>query len=309
VTHALPSAVHVDLDAYWAIRRCYDDAQAQPTDDDPVYDEGLPALLELFRELALKATFFAVGSDALIPARAALLRRCVEEGHEVANHSHLHRFDLGTLGWEALAHDVDAAHAAIEGATGVAPVGFRAPGYTYSDPLMRVLAARGYRYDSSILPTWAGPALRLADAYIRAAWPKRHQYGSPLRAFGRRGWHRTTTDKLIELPVLVSHPWRLPMQAGLLMLRDDGERRLATTLQRLSPADAPAIFLLHGIDATPVSPNHLPLPPGGVARRGARFFAMPHAEKMRRLRSLLISLRENSQPGATLDYLSSLPGA
>ncbi|KPL09652.1 hypothetical protein AMJ85_06265, partial [candidate division BRC1 bacterium SM23_51] len=55
--------IQVDLDGLWAVRRCYG-VSGSPEQDDPVYSHALPALLDLFDRLAVKATFFVVGADA-----------------------------------------------------------------------------------------------------------------------------------------------------------------------------------------------------------------------------------------------------
>ncbi|MEZ4826772.1 MAG: hypothetical protein R3C61_10845 [Bacteroidia bacterium] len=47
--------------------------------------------------------------------------------------------------------------------TGVRPVGFRGPGSSFSENVLRVLAKRGYKYDASTLPNILNP---LARAYF-----------------------------------------------------------------------------------------------------------------------------------------------
>jgi hypothetical protein len=49
------------------------------------------------------------------------------------------------------------AEEAIEHATGQRPDGFRAPGWSCSEALLRVLARHGYLYDASTLPSFLGP--------------------------------------------------------------------------------------------------------------------------------------------------------
>ncbi len=46
--------------------------------------------------------------------------------------------------------------------TGKKPIGFRGPGYSLSETVLRVLFRHGYLYDASTLPTFLGP---LARAY------------------------------------------------------------------------------------------------------------------------------------------------
>ena len=67
------------------------------------------------------------------PEAAARLRAAHEAGHEIANHSLDHRYDLVRLRRSVIEWQVEEAAHAIEDAVGERPVGFRAPGYTITD--------------------------------------------------------------------------------------------------------------------------------------------------------------------------------
>src|SRR5665811_1622265 len=58
------------------------------------------------------------------------------EGHELANHSFTHPYDLVRRSRPAIAAEIDAAHGAIGACAGRAPVGFRAPGYNVSSDVI-----------------------------------------------------------------------------------------------------------------------------------------------------------------------------
>lgn len=299
-----PAFVHVDVDALWAVRQCYGDAEAQPANDDPVYREGVPALAELFARLKVPASFFAVGRDAALPGPAARLGELARAGHEIENHSWSHSLGLSDLSDDALAEEIDRAAEAIAAATGSRPQGFRAPGYDASPRLGRFLGERGYLYDSSVLPTWAGPLLRLADARLRGTWrTKRRQYGSWRAAFAPLApcepafdnpWRaRNPQDGrlalgMLELPPLVSPRTRLPIHAGFAALRGISalEKALDAAERHLGPAE-PILFLMHGIDATDARDERHPIPGG----RGKRFFAASAEEKLRGLEAMLRAIQ------------------
>ena len=79
------------------------------------FDDG-PSLwteqiLDLLAESGARATFFVCG--VAIEGREDTLRRCVAEGHEVANHTHTHP-ELRDLDRAAIAAELEAASSAIE---------------------------------------------------------------------------------------------------------------------------------------------------------------------------------------------------
>jgi len=55
-------------------------------DDAPSDPELMNWLLDILREFDTKATFFVISNYANIPGREAVMRRMVEEGHQLANH-------------------------------------------------------------------------------------------------------------------------------------------------------------------------------------------------------------------------------
>ncbi len=103
------------------------------------FDDG-PSLwteqiLDLLAANGAKATFFVCG--VAIEGREDTLRRCVAEGHEVANHTHTHP-ELRELDRAAIVTELEAASAAIESATGKRPVHFRPPYFESSDDVEEI---------------------------------------------------------------------------------------------------------------------------------------------------------------------------
>ena len=147
-------SVSVDLDAV----ECYHRIHA--LGDGPsgearfaILRRALPRLGELFARHGIAATLFTVGRDLEEDAEGTrIVADLAKAGHEIASHSYSHPYDLVRLGRDRITAEIDRAHAAIAEACGVAPVGFRAPGYEISAELVDVLCQRGYRYDSSAFP-------------------------------------------------------------------------------------------------------------------------------------------------------------
>ncbi len=146
------AAVSVDIDEIDNYAAIHGLTGALDVSLSAVYDKALPRLSELFRSLDVPCTFFAIGRDLARAENAAQLRALAAAGHEIANHSLNHYYDLTRRDRGTQQREVRGGADAIESAIGTRPVGFRAPGYTITDQLFEVLASEGVRYDSSVFP-------------------------------------------------------------------------------------------------------------------------------------------------------------
>lgn len=94
------------------------------TFDDGPHAENTPRLLDLLKERGIKVTFFLVGRA--VTAAPQLVKRMVDEGHEVANHSWSHP-QLNHMSMTKVKDQLQKTHDAIVKACGVAPVLYRPP--------------------------------------------------------------------------------------------------------------------------------------------------------------------------------------
>lgn len=192
------AAVSVDLDevgCYTAIHGL--SLEAHELRFDAVYAQALPRLVSLFEELDLRATFFAIGRDLALEANRERLRALHAQGHEIANHSLHHYYDLTRRSEAVQRAEIEGAAAVIEDVVGVRPVGFRAPGYTVSDSLLRVVQESGALYDSSVFPC---PSYYAAKATVMGA----------MRALGRKSHSVLDHPKVLLAP---ADPYRISAAA------------------------------------------------------------------------------------------------
>jgi peptidoglycan/xylan/chitin deacetylase (PgdA/CDA1 family) len=111
------------------------------------FDDGpdpvlTPKLLDILKERGLTATFFMVGRN--VSAFPAIVRRMVQEGHEVGNHSWSHPL-LTQLGPQSVESQLRRTHDAIVKACGVAPLLYRPPyGATTASQRLRIEKSFGY---------------------------------------------------------------------------------------------------------------------------------------------------------------------
>ena len=302
-------AVSVDLDElpnYYQIHGIAPPPSATLT---AVYDVALPRLLEMARDAALPLTLFAIGSDLSRDAAAAILRRARETGHEIANHSLDHRYDLARLRKDAIAHQIEGGAAAIHRAVGERPVGFRAPGYTITDDVFRALEDAGVAYDSSVFPCpayWS--AKTAAIAWISARGRRSHSIvdtpavlAAPTRPYrvGRPYWKRGSG--LLELPIQVSRGLRLPVIGTSLTLWGAG---VARGLARMCVGEPLVNLELHGIDVLDAADGLEPLRPHqpDVRVAAATKLAALHAvfDLFRKAGYAFVTLREAAERMRTL---------
>lgn len=247
------ASLSVDLDELHHYRAIHGLSPARAAFTAPVYDLAIPRFEALAAARRIPLTFFAVGADATRPANAAALRRLVEAGHEVGNHSWEHRYDLTLLPPEQMRRQVCEGAIAIEAATGVLPQGFRAPGYLMNDRLADVLATSAVAYDSSVFPC---PAYYAAKGAVLAAQRLQRRSSKSVvdspkvllaprtpyrmgRPYYRRG------SGLLELPIQVTPRLRLPVIGTALTL---GGPALAGWLARQVARLEFVNLELHGID-------------------------------------------------------------
>lgn len=111
-------------------------------------------LLALFNEYGAKATFFVLGWVA--EKHPQMVRRIVDEGHEVASHSYRHRMVTQMTPTE-FKEDLQRSLHVLQDIMGKPVLGFRAPTFSITKKSFwayEILAESGVKYDSSIYPIW-----------------------------------------------------------------------------------------------------------------------------------------------------------
>ena len=198
-------------------------------------ERNTDAVLALFAESGVKATFFTLGWVAVRHPR--LMRRIVEQGHEVASHGWDHR-RVFTMRPEQFADDLARTRATLEDASGVAVTGYRAPSFSIDARTPwahEILAEHGYCYSSSIAPLrhdhygWA-EAPRFAFAPLA---------GSPL----------------IEVPVTVAHLAGRTIATGGGFFRLLPGALMDLAVRQVSAAGQPAVFYFHPWEIDPGQPR------------------------------------------------------
>lgn len=265
-----------------------------------VYDVAIDRLEAFARAHDLPLTLFAIGADMARPGSAGQLAAMAERGHEIANHTLDHLYDLTRRSREEIRRQVEEANRVLEEATGQRPVGFRAPGYTVTDTVFDVLEELGMGYGSSVFPcppyyaakAAAMGAIRLRGRRSRSVLDRPAVLRAPTEPYrvGRPYW--TRGEGILELPIQVTRYLRLPFIGTTLALAGPDRARWLTKLV----AGEPLVNLeLHGIDV-------LDADDGFEALRGVQPDArVPHAHKLEALGAVVELLRERGYAFVRLD--------
>ncbi len=301
-------SLSVDLDpltAYYAIHGLGDPPRPLRF---TILRKALPRFEELFAEAGVRATFFVIGHDLEAPEHdeaREVLRRLAAAGHEIGNHTYSHPYDLCRLPEQVVEAEIRRCHDLCVERIGrdATPLGFRAPGYTIDAKVHRVLASRGYRYDSSMFPS---PPYWLAKLGVMGMMSLRGRSSAsvvsdprallgpadPYRPDPERPWRRGQSP-LVELPVAVQPYTRLPAIGTLLAVAPEPMRRFVLRTM----ASRPFFNLeLHGIDLADAIADRIPTQLAGRQPD----LRVPFHEKRRRFLQTIEDLRRSGYELLTL---------
>lgn len=279
------ASVSLDLDNLWSYMKTRGDEGWR---ERPTYiPTFVPMVLDALDELDIRITFFLVGADATREENRPWLRKLVEAGHEIGNHTFEHEVWLHTYDRPKLEEELSRSEEVIADATGQMPRGFRGPGFSWSPLLLETLIERGYLFDASTLPTFIGPLARWyyfrnTDFDDEQSEQRDTLFGPFSEGFRPNGpylWTASEGRELLEIPVTcvpgVRTPFHLsyllylsrvsPMlmmtylraALGLCRLARVGPSLLLHPLDLLSGEDAPQLKFFPGMDLSPAHKREL----------------------------------------------------
>lgn len=282
-----------DLSAYEAIHGLAPNPPAQGAEPRRglALERWLPRFLDAFAKLDVRATIFVIGSDLEHDLQthgrgAAVLRRALADGHELANHSYAHAYDFHTWSSERIAADLRRCDSLLR-ELGARPKGFRAPGYTHDRTMLMQAAALGYTYDSSLLPSPTYYLGKLGVLGLRRLRGRKSasQTGGARSFMGPSAVHYLPEIGLWEVPISVSRTLRLPL-IGTFLLGDSAPLlgKLPAEALRLEAAQVRHLHLeLHAIDLADPTADDL----DGTLIEHQRELATPMERRLARLNALL----------------------
>ena len=227
----------------------------------PRVEHNTDAVLDLFAESGVTATFFTLGWVA--ERYPALIRRIVDGGHEIASHGWDHQ-RVFTMTPDQFRADLARARATIEDAASAKVTGYRAPSFSidqrtpWAHP---ILAEAGYRYSSSVAPL----------AHDHYGW----------RDAPRFAFRPLDDSDLIELPVTVAELGGRRIATGGGFFRLFPGAFSSWAVRQVNAATRPAVFYFHPWEIDPGQPRVAAAPLKSKLRHYSRLGAM--AGKLRTL--------------------------
>ena len=167
---------------------------------------GVPRLLDLFRDLGIRVTWFVPGhSVETFPEQSAAI---IEAGHEVGLHGYSHENPIA-MSPEQEEAVLDRCIELLEGLTGERPAGYVAPWWEFSAVTAELLLARGIEYDHSLMHDDFHPYyVRVGDTWTRI------DYSKPAGHWMRPLVRGRETD-LVEIPA----SWHLDDMVPLMFMK------------------------------------------------------------------------------------------
>jgi polysaccharide deacetylase family protein (PEP-CTERM system associated) len=225
-------------------------------------ERNTDVILSMFDDAGVKGTFFTLGWVA--ERYPVMMRRIVDQGHEVASHGYDHK-RVFTMQAEEFAADLAKTRTLLEDVTGHAVTGYRAPSFSIDKRTPwahEALGEAGYAYSSSVAPV-------VHDHY---GWPEAPRY-----AFNPKN-----SGSLLELPVTTARFAGRTLAAGgggFFRMLPYAFSRWA--IRQVNAEQRPAILYFHPWEIDPGQPRVANAPIKSKLRHYTNLSVM--GDKLRRL--------------------------
>lgn len=178
------NAMSIDVEDYFQVQAFSGHVRREDWDGfESRYEANTSHILDLLAKTNVKATFFTLAWVALRSKH--LIRRIVDEGHEIASHGMAH-FRADQQSPEEFRRDVSESRAILQDVSGAPVTGYRAATFSIGRRNLwtfDILADTGYAYSSSINPV------------------QHDLYGMPDAP--RQPFYPCTDNRIVELPITV----------------------------------------------------------------------------------------------------------
>ncbi|GAB4419812.1 MAG: polysaccharide deacetylase family protein [Bacteroidia bacterium] len=216
------ASLSLDLDDQWTYLKTHGDPGWESY---PSYlSYAVPRILDFLDEHQTKITFFIVAQDAAFDHNHEVLAEIAHRGHGIGNHTFHHDPWLHIYSEQEINDELARAEEHIERVTGVVPRGFRGPGFSFSDSVLRVLARRGYHYDGSTFPNILNPLARAYFLWTSKMTKEERETRKGLFGSWKDGFRpnkpfvwETEGYRMTEIPVTTMPIFKVPIHASYIL--------------------------------------------------------------------------------------------
>lgn len=267
--YSAAGAMTVDVEDYFQVAAFAKQVQREDWGNYPCrVERNVDRILHIFADSGVSATFFTLGWIA--ERYPNMVRRIVDEGHELASHGYEH-VKIHSQAPEEFRLDIRKTKAILEDIGGHKVRGYRAASFSVDRRSLwafDILAEEGHEYSSSVYPI------------------KHDHYGMPEAS--RFAFRPCDSNRLVEVPISTLNLFNRNLPSG-----GGGYFRLLPyavsrwSLRRISEKDQqPAVFYFHPWELDPTQPRFTDAP------WRSRFRHYVNLDKMeQRLRAVLRDFR------------------
>jgi len=239
----LAGTISVDVDTLHSIFKGRNLALGQEYDWSE-FEEGLVNICKLFDEFDIRSTLFCTGYDFTITKNQKIIKDVYLRGHEIANHGMNHVQGLRFLSRKEKENEIVEFEQICQEIIGERPVGFRAPGWNIDEQVLELLIERGYKYDSSIFPTYLMPVMKIMHYFKMATCSYMFCPVRPYKTQSISFW--PGSGGIWEFPITVAGYLRFPFFATVLFkLGFDSFKKF---YYKIKDNKNPVQFMLHLFD-------------------------------------------------------------
>lgn len=282
--------VTVDMDnlsdyaALYSIKKAF-------INNDILYQNALPRILDIFDEFDIKATFFVVGRDCARDGNRKFIREIANRGHEVGNHTFEH-IALSNLNKDAKRYQVEEADKIISDAIGRKLKGFRAPHLSFAVDydLVNILEKNGYKYDSSVSGSFFYSLIKRGIFYFTSKGKQKGLLPNPsdIKALFTKNYpFIIRSSSISEIPATVVPFIKMPFLATLSMMTG-GNSYFNMVYPLIRHFLNVAVFHLHGSDFFDVAKDKI-----DSSFYGHPGISLPFSLKTRKFTHIFKSLKKD----------------
>jgi len=219
------ATIQVDIDSFWTLLRFYG-YESNIDKSNTIYEIAIPRIRQIFKKYNVKATFFVIGKDLEVEINRKIIRELIDDGHEIANHTMTHPYGFSQLSKKEKEREIRECEELIYNVTGSYPMGFKAPGWDIDSYTIDILEKRGYKYDSSVFPSYFQILYKVISRILNnsvkgSVIDKCLNFLAPVDLYyphKDKIWKHGPKRKIVEIPLTVTPYLRLPFYANFHLL-------------------------------------------------------------------------------------------